>query len=42
MITQILHCPNCHGTDIVKLVLSQEGKQRYKCRETACDGRAFI
>ena len=42
MITQLLHWPNCHGTDIVKLVLSPEGKQRYKCRETACDGRTFI
>jgi len=42
MITQILQCPNCHGTDIVKLVLSPEGKQRYKCRETPCKGRTFI
>jgi transposase-like protein len=42
MITQLLHWPNCHGTDIVKLGMSPEGKQRYKCRETACDGRTFI
>jgi len=35
-------CPNCHGTDIVKHGKSPEGKQRYKCRETACDGRTFI
>jgi hypothetical protein len=34
MITQILQCPNCHGTDIVKHGKSPEGKQRYKCRET--------
>jgi hypothetical protein len=42
MITQVLHCPNCHGTDIVKHGKSPEGKQRYKCRETACDRRTFI
>ena len=42
MITQVLHCPNCHGRDIVKLVLSPAGKQRHKCRETVCDGRTFI
>lgn len=42
MITQVLHCPNCHGTDIVKHGKSPEGKQRYKCREAACDGRTFI
>jgi transposase-like protein len=42
MITQVLHCPNCHGTDIVKHGKSPEGKQRYKCRETACDGQTFI
>lgn len=42
MITQVLHCPNCHGTDIVKHGKSPEGKQRYKCRESICDGRTFI
>jgi transposase-like protein len=32
MITQVLHCPYCHGTDIVRHGLSPEGKQRYRCR----------
>src|SRR5262249_33452563 len=32
MITQVLHCPYCHETDIVKHGLSPEGKQRYCCR----------
>jgi transposase-like protein len=43
MITQVLHCPYCHGTDIVRHGLSPEGKQRYRCR--AClegRGRAFL
>src|SRR5207248_10326979 len=38
MITQVLHCPYCHGTDIVRHGLSPEGKQRYRCR-TCLEGR---
>jgi len=43
MITQVLHCPSCQETDIVKHGLSPEGKQRYRCR--AClegRGRTFL
>jgi len=43
MITQVLHCPYCHETDIVRHGLSSEGKQRYRCR--AClegRGRTFL
>jgi len=43
MMTQVLHCPYCHGTDIVRHGLSPEGKQRYRCR--ACRegrGRTFL
>ena len=43
MITQVLHCPYCQETDIVKHGLSPEGKQRYRCR--AClegRGRTFL
>lgn len=43
MITQVLHCPYCQGTDIVKHGLSPEGKQRYRCR--VCRegrGRTFL
>jgi insertion element IS1 protein InsB len=43
MITQVLHCPYCHETDIVRHGLSPEGKQRYRCR--ACRegrGRTFL
>jgi transposase-like protein len=38
MIIQVLHCPYCHETDIVKHGLSPEGKQRYRCR-TCLEGR---
>ena len=42
MIIQILHCPNCHGTDIVRHGKTHQGKQRYRCREQRCAGRTFL
>ena len=38
MMTQVLHCPYCHETDIVRHGKSPEGKQRYRCR-TCLEGR---
>ena len=40
MIIQVLHCPHCQGTDIVRHGRSPEGKQRYRCREGR--GRTFL
>ena len=43
MITQVLHCPYCQDTDIVRHGITSEGKQRYRCR--ACRGgrgRTFL
>jgi transposase-like protein len=43
MILQVLHCPHCQGTDIVRHGTSSEGKQRYRCR--GCRegrGRTFL
>lgn len=31
MITQVLHCPYCQGTDLVKNGKTPQGKQRYQC-----------
>ena len=42
MILQILHCPHCHGTDIVRHGTTRQGKQRYRCREQPCAGRTFL
>ena len=42
MIIQILHCPHCHGTDIVRHGKTRQGKQRYRCREQRCAGRTFL
>jgi transposase-like protein len=33
MIIQVLHCPYCQGTDIVRHSKSPEGTQRYQCRQ---------
>ena len=42
MITQVLHCPHCQGTDIGRHGKTPQGKQRYRCRETACPGGTFL
>jgi transposase-like protein len=42
MIMQVLHCPNCQGTDIVRHGKTRQGKQRYRCQENACKGRTFL
>jgi len=42
MIMQVLHCPHCQGTDIIRHGKTRQGKQRYCCRETVCDGRTFL
>jgi len=42
MIMQILHCPHCQGTDIIRHGTTRQGKQRYRCQETACKGRTFL
>src|SRR5262247_2549826 len=42
MMTQVLHCPYCRGTDIVRHGMTPEGKQRYRCRECPDRGRTFL
>jgi transposase-like protein len=42
MIIHVLHCSNCHGTDIVRHGKTRQGKQRYRCRERYCAGRTFL
>ena len=42
MLLQVLHCPHGHGTDIVRHGQTRQGKQRYRCREQRCAGRAFL
>ena len=42
MILQVLHCPHCLGTDIVRHGQTRQGKQRYRCREHRGTGRTFL
>ena len=42
MITQVVHCPYCRGTDIVRHGTTPEGKQRYRCRACPDRGRTFL
>jgi transposase-like protein len=42
MILQLLHCPHCQGTDIVRHGKTRQGKQRYRCREQRCARRIFL
>ena len=43
MITHVLHCPYCQGTDIVRHGTTSEGKQRYRCRTCRRGrGRTFL
>jgi transposase-like protein len=42
MIRQVLHCPYCQGSDIVKNGKTPQGKQRFMCREELCQGRTFL
>jgi insertion element IS1 protein InsB len=42
MVIQVLHCPHCHGTDIVRHGTTRQGKQRYRCRTCPDRGRTFL
>jgi transposase-like protein len=38
MILQVLHCPNCQGTHGIRHGTTRQGKHRYRCQETLCQG----
>ena len=42
MIMQVLHGPHCQGIHIIRHGTTRQGKQRYRCQETACKGRTFL
>ena len=42
MVTQVLHCPSCQGTDIVRHGKTSQGKQRYRCRQCPARGHTFL
>ena len=42
MVLQVLYCPHCQGTDIVRHGTTRHGKQRYRCRTCPDHGRTFL
>ena len=43
MVIQVLHCPHCQGTNIVRQGTTRHGKHRYRCRACrARRGRTFL
>ena len=42
MVTQVLHCPYCQGTAIVRHGMTPQGKQRYRCRQCPGRSRTFL
>jgi transposase-like protein len=35
-------CPTCQSTDVVKYGKTPDGKQRYQCRNLACQRQTFL
>jgi transposase-like protein len=42
MVLEPIGCPKCNSTNVVKNGKSDEGKQRYRCRNPECPRRSFI
>jgi transposase-like protein len=42
MVRQVLHCPYCHDTDVVRHGPTRQGQQRYRCRTCPEHGRPFL
>jgi transposase len=42
MITQVLHCPSGHGSDLVRHGTTPEGQQRYRSRACPERGRTLL
>ena len=42
MVLEPIHCPTCHGTQVIKHGKTPEGKQRYRCQTAECERGTFI
>lgn len=42
MVLEPVCCPSCNSQNVVKNGKSDEGKQRYRCRNAECRRRSFI
>ncbi|MGD1907591.1 MAG: IS1 family transposase [Leptolyngbyaceae cyanobacterium] len=42
MVLEPICCPTCHSPEVIKNGKSNEGKQRYRCRNADCSRASFI
>jgi transposase-like protein len=42
MVLEPIHCPQCGGIEVIKHGTTPDGKQRYRCQNSACPRRTFI
>lgn len=42
MALELVHCPTCDGTQVIKHGKTSEGKQRYRCQDPECNRSTFI
>ena len=42
MVLEAVRCPVCHGIHVNKYGKTEDGKQRYICRNKTCSGKTFI
>jgi insertion element IS1 protein InsB len=42
MVLEPVHCPDCHGIQVIKHGKTSEGKQRYRCQDPECKRNTFI
>ena len=42
MVLELIHCPNCHGVQVIKHGKTPEGKQHYRCQTAVCERGTFI
>ena len=39
---EVVRCPHCQGSEVVKYGTASNGKERYRCQQDATCGRTFI
>ena len=37
-----IHCPTCHGVDVVKYGKTADSKQRFRCQNAQCECTTFL
>ena len=42
MVLEPIHCPSCHGIDVIQHGKTAAGKQRYRCQNSDCKRSTFI